>query len=254
MPSKLVTDRQKSAELVLAIQGAQGARLGEGLGATLDAEPAAQALRFMTTLTGLLADARDGMVRADAAHEAELGDDPAARQARDKSTDALRDLLVGLRDNVRGLYGTERERDIFRQPTPFDPVVLARYAREVAGRLGALAGVPGRLAGSSLEPEPAAQALGAAATRLDDALTRVAEEAREAQVTLTAKDEALARYDAVFTATASTLAALFQLAGESELARRVRPSRRRPGRVDGSTDTPLPEAAPEGSTTLPVLA
>ncbi|MEM1415014.1 MAG: hypothetical protein AAGH15_08950 [Myxococcota bacterium] len=251
MASKLVTDRQKSAELVLAILDAQGARLERGLAGALTPEAAAQSAATLDALTTALAAARDRMVDADRRHEAELGDDPAVRKARDEAAAALRRQLIGLREVVRGVYGPVTERGLFRRPAPDDPVVLARFAGEVAAGIGALNTAAPRIEGHSVDPAAVATALEAGATRLEEALTRVAQEAREAQATQTAKKEAIAVFDRTFTATASTLAALFQLAGELALAERVRPSARRPGRIAGSDETPpapVEAESPEAAT------
>ena len=73
---------------------------------------------------------------------------------------------------------------------------------------------------SSLDPKVLA---------VEAALGTVNQEAREAQLTLVAKQRAIAEYDATFRAVATTLEGLFSYAGLPELAARVRPSRRSAG-------------------------
>ena len=52
-----------------------------------------------------------------------------------------------------------------------------------------------------------------------------------AQATLAKKNQAVEEYDRVFTGVATSLSGLFTLAGERELAEKVRPSTRRPGQT-----------------------
>lgn len=54
---------------------------------------------------------------------------------------------------------------------------------------------------------------------------------RETQGTILAKNEAIKVYDKVFTPGARSLEAAFRLAGMTDLADRVKPSTRRPGRL-----------------------
>jgi hypothetical protein len=59
----------------------------------------------------------------------------------------------------------------------------------------------------------------------------VEREAREAEATLVAKNAALAEYDATFSSVATVVSGLLRMGGSAELAARVRPSPRRPGRT-----------------------
>ncbi|MEM1413540.1 MAG: hypothetical protein AAGH15_01500 [Myxococcota bacterium] len=232
MASKMVTDRQKSAALLLAILDAQGARLRAGLEADLGGEAGAAGLAYLAGMGSRLATARDAMVAADEAHEAELGDDPAARDARDAASSALRERMITLREIVRGVYGAAAEEAVFTGRIPMDAVVVARTAGEVATRLEAARLPEPRVSGAALDVAALAAELRAGRAALEKALDDVAREAREAQVTLTEKTESMAAYDRVFVQFASSLFSAFESAGEPALAARVRPSRRRPGQLD----------------------
>jgi hypothetical protein len=70
----------------------------------------------------------------------------------------------------------------------------------------------------------------------------LATELRESEATQTAKDKAIVAYDRTFSRVATLAGALLEIAGESELAKRVRPSTRRPGRtVEDADPEPVPE-------------
>jgi len=84
---------------------------------------------------------------------------------------------------------------------------------------------------------------------LGTALKSVADERREADEALVAKNRAIDSFDSSFAITAGLLSALLEAAGQTELARRVRPSRRK----SGQTEEPLP-ADPTSDTTANKVA
>ena len=74
--------------------------------------------------------------------------------------------------------------------------------------------------------------LTAAIVPLKGALADVAREERENEATYVAKTRAIEAYDQTFSQVATYVSAMLAIAGEKELARRVRPSSRRPGQTD----------------------
>ena len=88
-----------------------------------------------------------------------------------------------------------------------------------------------RLAGASLDVQATASGLESASTIVKQGPRELANEVRESQVTLAAKNRAIDSYDRVFRSVATVLTGLFVLSDQDALAQRVRPSLRRPGRT-----------------------
>ncbi len=249
MPSKMVTDRQKSANYLLALEFTQIPQILpelEALYAPALAEPDTpfpDLTSFVHALMNTLRRDIAAVVTTDVDHEAELLDDPPHRDLRDQFTDDLHGRTVTLRDLIRSAYGPTAVRDLgFSGETPRDPVVLSRLVTDVCRRLQNPASLPApRFPGFTWDPASTVQDLEATNTKLQLQLDRLQLEAREAQVTQTAKNAALATYDATFSRVANFLSALFTLAGADDLASRIRPVPSRPGRLDPSV---LNEADP----------
>lgn len=236
MSSKQVIDREKSASAVAAVGETQAEATGIALGKLLKPFVAkGEAAPNFTMVLLLVARAIEGakgrMVDADAAHEAELGDDDGVRAARDAACEALSDKLVELREVLTGAFGATTASSILAGPTPQDPVVLARFANEVVTALGRIKLPAPRIKGAKLDKAETAAEIADLRSALDTQLKGVAREVREAQATLEAKNQEIAAYDAIFTGGAKALEGLLLLAGKAELAAKVKPSSRRPGQT-----------------------
>jgi hypothetical protein len=244
MPSKQVTDRQKSGSSVVAAGEAHADRVATELDAVLSpylrkGEKIPNLALFMHLVTRALADARDAMVAADEAHQAELADDAAPREARDEAATALYAEITDLREWLTGLYGAAATKRLgFSDITPRDPVALERFAGEITGALGSQPLPKPRRKGVRWAPAETIQQIDALRASLRQHLKDVAREAREAEATVIAKSAAMAAYDERFSRVATCLAGVFRLAGPVDLAARVRPSARRPGQTeaDASSD------------------
>lgn len=255
--SRMVANRLRAARRV-----AQAAHThADAVGARLDAEfaavgiaapPGADIIRAHGHLIQRRADALE---IADRAHDEELADDAAPRADRDNAIEAIATRLNEIRDVV-GIVADatlQKRLGLTLQPSRLTPDELIQAAKTVADRLRTIA-LPERR-GVRVDAHELADSLDAHSRELDAALAAVDRELREAEATLQTKHQAMSAYDKAFTGAAAALSALFNLADEPELARRVRPSTRRPGQTvldeaepsdaDGAPAELPPESEPE---------
>jgi hypothetical protein len=255
MPSKLVTDREKSSRAVAAAAGTHAAAVGEALAKALAQHlKAGETMPNVALLVQLLgrniqADSA-ALVKADKAHEAELSDDDAPRRARDEAFEKVRSLLVDLRSGVDSAYGAAGLGVLgLKGETPSDPSAVAGAA---AAALEALQDAKRKLpkprrAGNKLDRAAYVEELTAELPPLQKALAKVANEDREKEATQRAKDQAFATNDRTFTRGAALLASLAAAAGLDDLADKVRPSGRRPGRTAAEDEDAAGDASPEAT-------
>jgi hypothetical protein len=152
--------------------------------------------------------------------------------------------LVSLREWLTGLFGQGALRALgFSAETPTDPVALERFADEVQSALHDKALPKPRHKGVSWDPAETRAQFAKARAALQGHLHDVARETREAQGTLRAKNDAMSSYDQRFARVATFVCGLFQLACETALAARVRPSGRKPGQTADS-DGEAPSGGP----------
>jgi hypothetical protein len=248
MASKQVTDREKSARSVIAA-GETNAEVVQNAVADMVApllkkgEEAPDFGAVILAACKLLGAVNERMIKADEAHEVELADDPPVRDARDSAVAELRSTLIELREMIVGAYGPATAGKVFLGGTPEDPVVVARFAGEVADNLGKVKLPAPRIKGAKLDVAEVVSSLKEGRAGVEEHLGHVQREAREAQKTLAARNTAIPAYDRVFAGVATTLSGLLLLAGEIELAAKVRPSTRRPGQTAedaGETSEPAP--------------
>lgn len=254
MTSKQVTDREKSARAVEAAATTHAAQIA--LGFERDLTPHLQAgeklpdVGLLVRLVGrkILADSA-ALVAADGAHERELADDAAPREDRDDAAARVRSLLVDLRAAVESTYGARGLTVLgLGEAISVDPSVLATAGAGAQKALkdAALQLPKPKRAGMTLDRAAFAQEIAAELPALQKALARVATEDREKEGTQRAKNEAMVKSDATFTSGASFLAASCQVAGMSDIAAKVRPSGRRPGRVATEDDPGEPAGETKG--------
>jgi hypothetical protein len=230
--SKQVVDREKSAAQVVAAARGHKEKAGAGVASLLGAAHGNAAKGILAAAADKLEQKARAMVAADEAHVAELGDDAQNRTARDEKTAALRAVFVDLRDLATTMYGPAYVAALgYEGATPEDPVMLKRLGERIVAKLDTVARPAPRFEGMTFDPAPWKAKIAAPLAVLGTSLDAVAAESRQAEETLTAKARAIADYDDVFSKTAGLVSALLRVAGEEELADRVRPVKSRPGRT-----------------------
>ncbi|KYF74348.1 hypothetical protein [Sorangium cellulosum] len=249
MPSKRVTDRQKSASSVIATGETHADRVATEIKALLSpylhkGEEMPNIALLAHLVARALADARERMVTADEALADELADDGSPREGRDEVAHELHDELTDLRDWLTSLYGAAALEQLgFAEATPHDPVQIERFAGEVTRALSSKELPKPRRAGVRWDADDAVLRIERRRDALVSHLKDAAREAREAEATRMAKSTAIALFDERFGRIATFLGGLFRLAGHADLANQVRPSSRRSGLTEA-------DAPPEDPTSV----
>ena len=156
----------------------------------------------------------------------------------------LYEQLVNTRSQLEVVCGSDYVARLgFSGKTPDDPVEVARLAKVTADNLSSLPPPASKLPGYTFDPAAWSAPLIEKSSALNDLVTQVATEEREAEATMMAKRDAIDEYDAAFSCTANIISALLQNAGEKELANRVRPSSRRTGQTNEVAEEPVQAAS-----------
>jgi len=253
MASKQVTDREKSTRAVGAAVDTHSGDLARHIADTLSPYLAkGETLPDVALIARLVGRwmhrTTERLVQADRAHEDELGDDAAPREARDRAAEKVRAVLVDLRGALDSTHGPSALALMHvQEAAPSDPSVIATQGRTVLEALSndKLKLPAPRRAGVKIERAAFADDLARELPELEKALNVVSREAREAEATLRAKQSAMEASDHAFTNGAAWLSATFALAGMNDLAAKVRPSGRKPGQT-AETPEPAGGAPPFG--------
>lgn len=236
--SKMVSDRLAISNTVMSSLAVHGPTAAPAIEAILFPDGAPKDLTvagFLEALHDALARNRNQLSDVDLAHVAELADDEAPRAYRDNAVAMLRGNLTALRGNLVAVYGAPVAVAYgVPSPIPESDELLLRAATHVEAQLRTrpLMEAP-KHAGFSIDRTAVADALRDLIADVKTATADVERERREAQVTLKAKNEALALWSTIYQGIADATAGLYSLAGLSELADLVRPTaRRRAGLVE----------------------
>lgn len=229
MRTKQVVDRQRAAQAIGAAAKTHASEIVQGLHVRFlpllkRGEKAPDTSLLCELLARASAAALEQLLLAEEAYQKELLDDDPPRRERDEAAGALSEALVELREVVAGVYGSGVLKEAgFSQGTPQDPVLLSRFAGQVANALPEASLPPPRVTGAVLDRKAIAAELLKKRARLDDALAAVARESREAQAALSQRNQTQAEFDDTQAGITAVLAGLLQLAGKRDLAERVRP-------------------------------
>ncbi len=232
MASRATILRQRSSEKVAAAGLTHGNLIGEAVAARYGEPVGAAAVTLVSAVVGDLQGKEKEMVRCDEAHEAELRDDPEVRAQRDSSCLQVVSRLVETREQLTTVCGAEYAAKLgFEGKIPVDPTTVLRLGQTVATNLAAVTPPASRLPGHTVDPELWRLPLAGSVSELEGLTAKVATEEREAEATLTAKYASIETYDRTFSLAANLVSTLLDLAGQKDLARRVRPSTRRAGQT-----------------------
>ncbi len=236
----------QSTEAVTELGHRQAATLAGGRTGT--GEPALLAVesgdyqRVFAHLAGELEGAKDQMISANSAHLGQLARIVELKARRAGLTGALSGRFLKVRNTFETLYGSHQGFPVLAVSgrTPRSPTGLVAQVRETAAFLAEpkVELPPLDVDGIAVDPPTTAVQLGAGADELDGVLVELNEAQKQADVTRQAKNDAISAYDRKFLRVARMAESLFHFAGMHELAKRVRPSTRRPGRrlADGGSE------------------
>ncbi len=236
LPSRMLMQRLASCQVVLWALEAHGPRLVEifngPLGRMLPEGLREYIEQHVAQLCKVLGAARDLLTASDRDIRDQKTLTSRYRRERDAAFKALSPYVVGLRDTFRGACGPGVFTEIgFAQRTPEQPAELHELAQHLAARLGEpdleLPSV--RFQGVALDPAGVVEEMTPLVDDLGQALDAVTREERRTEAMTIARDEALDAYTRTFLWVAQSAEALFKLADLPAVAKRVRPSSRRPG-------------------------
>lgn len=230
--SKMIASRQKSAMKVRAAAQSHGESARAGVAEIMGEEMGELSMSLMDAAAQTLKSAEEAMVAADEAHNAEMSDDAVGRELRDAKIEDVREVLIDFKNLSNAVYGGRYTGEVgFEGETPKDGIMLHRLGLRVVNRIDTVALPAPKFEGMAFDAGLWKEKITVPTQALGDALADIAREEREAERTLNAKRKTMADYDDVFSKVAGLVSALLNIAGEKELAAKVRPSKNRPGRV-----------------------
>ncbi len=240
MANKMVTDRSAEASLLSAASATFMREVSPALNDVLspfvgEGETAPDLTTLPVLASRLVDDRNERLIEADKANIDANSELIEPRKRRNEALSQASSTMYRTRDICRGLYGPELtatiipdDRRIPKRPKAFLHMgehVLERL-RDVERKLPATT-----LFGIELERLELSSNFEVDLEELSGALNEVDLKSREAEITQAAKDEAMREFDVTFRAAIKLLEASAILAGKSELAGRVRPTR--PSRSSG---------------------
>ena len=236
VPSTMVVDRVKSCDVVLSALEKNGPQmtgvLGEKYGSHLDE---GQVMPFETQrqlFVKELIRLREQLVEAERDNRDQKVRETLTRTRRDADVQEVNAKVVRVRRILSGAYddGQTAETGLARRNARASEVLLEQATTLVAKlERSDLALRGSQLGDFEVDAPMLAQGLKPATDSLRQSMDELVDEVRQSEVTLIAKDRAMAEFNHGFLWIARSVESLLQLAELEEEAARVRPSSRRPG-------------------------
>ncbi|QDG54637.1 hypothetical protein FIV42_28995 [Persicimonas caeni] len=204
--------------------------------------------KWLRGLRNALAHATDDLLTKAGVLARERGDDIALREARDQAQGKAFGEVVRTRGLLDAIDSSQSRRYGLEGSTPEtadDLVIFGNNA--IAGLRGADETLEGM--GVSVQTGVLADELEPAIAELASRIEDLRREEKEADAALVARDRAIAHWRKTYRSVANMLVGAFEMAGENELAERVRPTVRRtagvenPPAADEPVDNPEPVEA-----------
>jgi hypothetical protein len=184
----------------------------------------------------------DAMLASETEYVNEQADDPPVRARRDAAMPVLSLCMSQTRNQVSAVLGdTGLITYGLRDAVPRAPVELADYAGVVAGLLRRHPRSEASSVVGPFDTAVLASAVDAALAPLASALDELVTEQRQLQGAMLRRDAIVGEWREVYTNGAATFSSLSCMAGQAELGRRVRPTRR----SRGSDGNPGDDLSPE---------
>ncbi len=252
LPLKAVTDRAQSCRAVKWAIDTFGTVMVENLGESFDplldegqVTPFATQLELFKKKLNL---ELDQVVTTDREYRDQKAQEAISRTWRDQQVESVNTGVIGLRQAFTGIYSENKLAEFgFARRTPSRTGELEEQTSHLVKRLSdpELDLTGSRFGDFKLDAPFLAQELVGSVDSLQLATDDLAREERKTEALKLAKDEALERYNKSFLWIARTVESLCRLAGLDEVAKRVRPSQRRPG-VTAERFNPSADAQSDG--------
>jgi len=249
--SKEVENRLKVSEKVVASARAHRDKVASILAERVVAEegtnPATTVAAYkgiINSLALLLERASQRLEQKELGYTAEQADDVEPRKKRDAELPSCIAFMLKLRGNIQTNLGVEALKTYGLQgETPRVPSVLLRHMRNVANLLDEKPVSISNDVGGTFDTTLAANSVRNKAAAFEAILGDVTREERELEGALVERDRMVNAWVDTYQGVANALVGLYRLAGYTEFAERVRPTRRTTSGEDpGPELPPAPES------------
>ena len=246
---RTLAGKLRSYDVVSAAIGTHGGQAADILNAdqaTPEGQPALDYRPVVADLGARLDLAKQRMIAANKTHLGQLARVVELQDRRDGNKKQLLAAFTPARHLLENLYGSTRGFTTVgvTGKTLRDPRGLLKQVRDTVDFLeNPKVDLTPTVEEAAIDLSRLAIRLAGGADRLELDVGEHAGAEKQAETTRLAKNEAIETYDRQFLYVARATESLFDLAGMHELARRVRPSTRRPGRREADTGDEASEAA-----------